>query len=334
MRAAFVVAPRKYEICDIPIPEISENEILVRIEACGVCSSDMTAYKDSYSDEMKKANPFPRRAGHEPAGTVVEVGRLVKGFEVGDRITGYFADDAYSEYVAVDPSHFAAHRGHPYIIEKIPGGIPFEHALGEPLMSCMSIARTATPESGDYVFQIGAGFMGLGIIAGVSSPKLRDYIVADLDDSRLALAQELGATITLNPSRVDVVEEVMKITGGRGVDVAIEVVGHPVGIKMTGDVIKTNRAKVILVGWHQAPDTYELFNWIKCPIIYSPQGIGMSTDYRSELERAMWALGKGIYPMDRLVTHRYRLEDIGQAFEDNLDRKPGYIKGVVMPFME
>ncbi len=333
MRAAFVVAPRKYEIREIPTPQITDNEMLVKIEACGVCSSDMTAYKDSYGDEMKTANPFPRRAGHEPAGTVVEVGRLVKGFEVGDRITGYFADDAYCEYVAVDPNHPVNHRGHGYIIEKIPDGVPFEYALGEPLMSCMSIARTTTPECGDFVFQIGAGFMGLGIIAGVASTKLREYIVADLDDSRLALAKELGATITLNPNRVDVVAEVMKITRGRGVDVAIEVVGHPIGIKMTGDVIKTNRGKVILVGWHQAPNTYELFNWIKCPIIYSPQGIGMSTNYQSELERAMWALEKGIFPMEQLVTHKYKLDDIGQAFEDNLGLKPGYIKGVVMPFM-
>jgi threonine dehydrogenase-like Zn-dependent dehydrogenase len=264
---------------------------------------------------------------------VVEVGPQVKGFQVGDRITGYFADDAYCEYVAVDPTHFATHRGHPYIIEKIPDGIPFEHALGEPLMSIASIVRTATPEFGDYVFQIGAGFMGLGIIAGVASPGLREYIVADLDDTRLELARQLGATITLNPSKVDVVAEVMKITKGRGVDVAIEVVGHPVGVKVTGDVIKTNRAKLILVGWHQAPNTYELFNWIKCPIIYSPQGIGMSTNYQSELERAMWALEKGVFPMDKLVTHRYSLENIGQAFEDNLGLKPGYIKGVVLPFM-
>jgi threonine dehydrogenase-like Zn-dependent dehydrogenase len=197
----------------------------------------------------------------------------------------------------------------------------------------MSIARTTTPEFGDYVVQDRRRFMGLGMIAGVASPKLREYIVADLDDTRLELARELGATVTLNPSKVDVVEEVMRITKGRGVDVAIEVVGHPVGIKVTGDVIKTNRAKLILVGWHQAPNTYELFNWIKCPIIYSPQGIGMSTNYQSELERAMWALEKGIYPMDRLVTHKYKLEDIGQAFEDNLGMTPGYIKGVVMPFM-
>ena len=333
MRAAFIVAPREFEIREIPAPEITDGEMLVKIEACGVCSSDMSGYKDSWGAEMKEANPFPRRAGHEPAGTVVEVGKLVKGFEVGDRITGYFADDAYCEYVAVDPTRFAAHRAHGMIIEKIPDGVPFEHALGEPLMSCMSIARTTTPEFGDFVFQIGAGFMGLGIIAGVSSPKLREYIVADLDDTRLALAKEFGATVTLNPSKVDVVAEVMKITGGRGVDVAIEVVGHPIGIKMTGDVIKTNRGKVILVGWHQAPNTYELFNWIKCPIIYSPQGIGMSTNYQSELERAMWALEKGIFPMDKLVTHKYKLEDIGQAFEANLGTTPGYIKGVVMPFM-
>jgi threonine dehydrogenase-like Zn-dependent dehydrogenase len=334
MRAAFIVAPRRIEIREVPTPVISDSQMLVKIEACGVCSSDMSAYKDSWPEDMKRANPFPRRAGHEPAGTVVEVGKLVKGFAVGDRITGYFADDAYCEYVAVDPSHFAAHRGHGYVIEKIPEGIPFEHALGEPLMSLMSIARTTTPECGDYVFQIGAGFMGLGIIAGVASPKLREYIVADLDDGRLALARELGATVTLNPNKVDVVAEVMKLTKGRGVDVAIEVVGHPVGVKMTGDVIKTNRGKIILVGWHQAPATYELLNWIKCPIIYSPQGVGMSTDPQSELERAMWALEAGIYPMDRLITHTYKLDDIAQAFEDNLNMTPGYIKGVVMPFME
>lgn len=325
MKAAFIVAPKKFEIREIDMPAIGDDEMLVKIDACGVCSSDMSGYLGTTA-----RFPYPRRAGHEPAGTVTKIGKNVKGFKEGDRITGYFADGCYAEYVACNPTDREA-RGHGSIIEKIPDGIPFEHALGEPLMSLMSIARTATPELGDYVFQVGCGFMGLGVIAGVAHPKLREYIVADLDDDRLNMARELGATVTLNPSRDDVVAEVMKLTGGRGVDVAIEVVGHPPGIKMVGDVIKNNRAKIIMVGWHQAPDTYELFSWIKSPIIYSPQGIGMSTDYQSELSRAMWALQKGIYPMDRLVTHRYKLEDIGQAFEDNLSRKPGYIKGVIVP---
>jgi threonine dehydrogenase-like Zn-dependent dehydrogenase len=329
VKAAFIVTPRKIEVRDIPMPEITDNEMLVKIEACGVCSSDMPPYLDTSVFKT----PFPRRAGHEPAGTVVEVGKNVKGFKTGDRITGFWPADCYAEYTACDPTNRDA-RGHGSVIEKIPEGIPFEYALGEPLMSIVSITRTTTPEFGDFVFQVGAGFMGLGVIAGVSGPKLREYIVADLDDNRLKLAKELGATITLNPSKVDVVKEVMKITNGHGVDVAIEVVGHPPGIKMVGEVIKTNRAKIIAVGWHQAPDTYELFNWIKCPIIYSPQGIGMSTNYQSELQRALWAVQKGIFPMKKLVTHKYKLEDIGKAFEDNVNRIPGYIKGVVMPGMK
>jgi threonine dehydrogenase-like Zn-dependent dehydrogenase len=332
MKAAFIVAPRKFEIRDVAAPQITDDEMLVKIEACGVCSSDMPAYVDTLSDEMKKQMPFPRRAGHEPSGTVAEVGKNVKNFKVGDRITGFFASNCYAQYVACDPSDRLA-RGHGSIIEKIPDGIPFEHALGEPLMSLVSIARTATPELGDYVFQVGAGFMGLGIVACLAHSKTREYIVADLDDNRLSLAKELGATKTLNPSWVNVVAEVMKITGGRGVDVAIEVVGHPPALKMVGEVIKNNRAKIIMAGWHQSPDIYELNNWIKSPIIYSPQGIGMSTDHQGELKRAMWALQKGLFPMHLLVTHRYRLEDIGKAFEENLKRSSGYIKGVVMPFL-
>ena len=330
MKAAFIVAPRKFEIRDVPMPKISNDEMLVKIAACGVCSSDMPGYLDSVGEEMKKRMPFPRRAGHEPSGTVVEVGKNVKGFKTGDRITGFWPADCYAEYVSCDPSDRLA-RGHGSVIEKIPDGIPFEHALGEPLMSLVSITRTTTPEFGDYVFQVGCGFMGLGVICGVASPKIREYIVADLDDGRLKLAKELGATITLNPNKVNVTAEVMKITGGRGVDVAIEVVGHPPGLKMVGEVMKNNRPKIIAVGWHQSPDTYELFSWIKSPIIYSPQGIGMSTDYQSELTRAMWAVQKGIFPMEKLVTHRYKLEDIDKAFQDNLKRTPGYIKGVVMP---
>src|ERR1035437_6096957 len=202
MRAAFIVAPRKFEIRDIPMPEMAEDRIMVKVEACGVCTSDMSGYTDSMSDEMKKRRPFPRRVGHEPSGTVVEVGKRVKGYKAGDRITGFYADGCDVEYVDFDPTD-PLPRGHGYLIEKIPDGVPFEYALGEPLMDLVSIARTINPELGDYVFQVGCGFMGLGVIAGVASPKIREYIVCDLDDSRLKLAKELGATITLNSGKVD-----------------------------------------------------------------------------------------------------------------------------------
>jgi threonine dehydrogenase-like Zn-dependent dehydrogenase len=330
MKAAFLVAPRKFEIRDIAMPTINDDQMLVKIAACGVCTSDMATYLDTQSEDQKRRSTFPKRIGHEPAGTVVEVGKNIRDFKPGDRITGIFGGGSFAEYVAFNPAGGPG-MGRQPMIGKIPDGIPFEHAIGEPMMCLMSIARCTTPEIGDYVFQIGCGFMGLGVIAGVAHPKLREYIVCDLEDWRLDLARQLGATITLNPNKVDVVSEVMKITEGRGADVAIEVVGHPIGLKTVGAVVKNGRGKIIVVGWHQAPDTYELFSWIKSPIIYSPQGVSMSPDPRSELPRALWAIQKGIYPMEKLVTHKYQLEDIGEAFEDNLGRRKGYIKGVVMP---
>ncbi len=75
MKAAFVVAPRRFKIMDIPLPTMSDSEMLVKVEACGVCTSDMPAYLDSYSEEGRKRRPFPRRLGHEPSGTLVEVGK-------------------------------------------------------------------------------------------------------------------------------------------------------------------------------------------------------------------------------------------------------------------
>ncbi|MBN1401949.1 MAG: alcohol dehydrogenase catalytic domain-containing protein, partial [Anaerolineae bacterium] len=159
MRAAFIVGPRQFEIREIRMPVIGDDEMLVRVDACGVCSSDMSGYLGTGPAAMQARNPYPRRAGHEPAGTVMEVGRNVAGFAPGDRITGYFADGCYAEFVRCKPGDRLA-RGHGSIIEKIPAGIPAKHALGEPLMSLVSIARTATPEFGDYVFQVGCGFMG------------------------------------------------------------------------------------------------------------------------------------------------------------------------------
>jgi threonine dehydrogenase-like Zn-dependent dehydrogenase len=330
LRAACVVAPKKIEILDVPMPKITNNEILVKIEACGVCTSDMSTFLDSFSPEVKARRPFPRRIGHEPVGIIVEVGKNVRGYKVGERITGIFGDGAFAEYVSFDPIE-PPPVGRPPMVGKVPDGIKPEHAIGEPMMCSMSHARTANPELGDFVFQAGCGFMGLGVIAGIASPKIREYIVADLEDWRLDIAKKLGATITLNPKKVDVIAEVMKITGGKGVDVSIECVGHPPGMKLVNGAIKNNRGKIIVVGWHQAPDTYELMDWIKSPIIYSPQGIGMSTDPTSELPRALWAIQKGIYPMDMLITHKYKLEETEKAFNDNLGRTPGYIKGVVMP---
>lgn len=331
MKAAFIVAPRKFEIRDIEVPTINENEMLVRIGACGVCMSDTPAYLDTWSEARKKERPFPRRVGHEPSGTVVEVGKNVQDYKKGDRITGVFGIGCFAEYVKCTPS-LGLIPGSRTVIAKIPDEVAMEYAMGEPLMDSVSHAEVASPILGDYVFQVGCGFMGLTALAGIAQMKgLKEYIACDLEDSRLQLAKELGATVVLNSRKVDVVKEVMNMTGGRGVDVAIEAVGHPIGLHLVGAVIKRGKGKIVSIGWHQAPDTYDLYDWIKSPIIYSPQGTAMSPHPEECLPRAIWAVKKGIYPMEKLVTHKYKLEEIDRAFQDATGRTPGYIKGVVMP---
>src|SRR3990172_1733214 len=104
MKAAFVVAPRKFEIREIEMPTITDDEILVKVEACGVCTSDMATYLDTFSEELKKRRPFPRRVGHEPAGTITKIGKNIKDFKVGDRITGIFGGGDFAEYVAFNPA--------------------------------------------------------------------------------------------------------------------------------------------------------------------------------------------------------------------------------------
>ena len=97
MRAAFVVDTKKIEIREIETPTITDDQMLIKIEAVGVCTSDMASYLNSYSEDVKRNMPMPRRVGHEPAGTVVEVGKNVKEYKVGDRVTGIFGGGCFAD---------------------------------------------------------------------------------------------------------------------------------------------------------------------------------------------------------------------------------------------
>jgi len=186
---------------------------------------------------------------------------------------------------------------------------------------------------GDYVFVAGCGFMGLLIIAGLASRGLNELIACDLVDNRLELARELGATVTLNPQEVNVVKEVESITNGQMCDVAIEGIGHPPGVKMTSQIIKDSPPPgvIILYGYHAVPDTYDLSMWgPKAPLIVSLHP-PYSLDQMRDLEIAMRAAEKGVYPVKKLITHKFQLDDIKRGFEAARSRPEGYIKGIVTP---
>jgi threonine dehydrogenase-like Zn-dependent dehydrogenase len=330
-KAAFLTAPKKFEIREIELPPIEPDQMLVKVAGCGVCLSEMSTYLGT-----APLAPYPTRLGHEPAGIVEEVGANVEDYEPGDRVTGFYFTPmigSFAEYSIVDfktPQVMEGWKIYPTLV-KVPDEIPLEYALGEPFTCTVNIARACEPRFGDYAFIVGCGFMGLSVIAGIAQRGLKELIACDLMDSRLELAKELGATVTLNPKKVDVVKEVMAITNDRGVDVSIEGTGHSPGMQLASKVCKVGQALLVVFGWHMTPETYNFYDWIKGQRIYSAHPPFSNFELQENLERVMWAIEKGIYPAEKLITHKFKLEDIGKAFEMAHSRSDGYIKGVVMP---
>ena len=242
----------RYET-NIPIPQIGPDDILMKSEGSGVCASDVKCWHGASSywggDGIKPWVQAPFIPGHEFLGVVEEVGANITEYAPGDRITveqiapcgecrfckngqywmcqphqmfGYFTEfnGGMAEYVRIPTKRAKIHR--------VPKELPLDAALLiEPFSCSKHCVDRAQITPNDIVVISGAGTLGLGMITYASSLKPKTLIVLDMKDDRLAKAKEFGADIVWNPSKVDVVEEIMKMTEGYGCDIYIEATGHP-----------------------------------------------------------------------------------------------------------
>jgi len=244
MRALLLSEYKTLSVVDMPVPEPGDDEVLVRVQACGICGSDVHGYDGSTGRRIP-----PLVMGHEAAGIVERTGAGVEGFAAGERVTfdstvscgrchfchrgqinlcdnrtvlgvscgDYRRHGAFAEYVAV-PSR---------ILYKLPDSLAFEHAA---LVESVSIAVHAVnrhrPKPDDTVIVVGAGMIGVLVLQVLRSKGCRNIVAVDVDSRKLALAERVGATGTVNPQDGDVLSAVQRLTGGKGADVSFEVVGH------------------------------------------------------------------------------------------------------------
>ena len=228
---------------DVPEPEFGPDEVLVRVEACGICGSDVHGLDGSTGRRIP-----PLIMGHEAAGVIVKAGAKVANFAEGDRITFdstvycgrcYFCrrgeinlcdnrqvlgvsceehrrDGAFAEYVSV-PQH---------ILYPLPEGISFERAAMVEPVSIAFHAVEITPVSlNDTAVVVGAGMIGLLVVQTLRLAGCGKIIAVDIDSRKLEMARELGADEGLNVKEVDVPAAVQELTEQRGAEIAIEVVG-------------------------------------------------------------------------------------------------------------
>lgn len=239
MKAAVVTKPYEMKIMEVDVPFVGPNDVLVKVKATGICGTDISIYTGKYSSDK-----LPLIPGHEFSGLVVAVGENVKDFAVNDAVTadinmscgtcfycrkgqklmcpefnqlGIHINGSYAEYVAAPAEQ----------VHKIPDGMPFEHAAFIEPLSCAIHAFKATDVTiGSSVAIIGAG--GLGIMH-TQVAKLRGaapIILISRNAKRNDIAVKMGAVdFVIDPTKVDAVAEVKRLTGGRGADFVVESVG-------------------------------------------------------------------------------------------------------------
>ncbi len=265
MNALLLTAPSHLELVDFPTPVPRDDEVLLRIRACGICGSDIHGWDGSSG----RRHP-PLIMGHEAAGEIAAVGRFVAGWHSGERVTFdstiYCGTCAYCRagqvnlcesrrVVGVSPAEYKQHGAFaeylvlpPRILHRLPGGLPFEHAaFVEPVSIALHAVRRAAPRPGDATVVVGSGMIGLLVIQALRASGVQHVIAVDREPTRLRLAKELGATASLQVGDVDVARAIAGQTGGRGADVVFEVVGIGPTVQTALQVVRRG-GTVVLVG--------------------------------------------------------------------------------------
>jgi threonine dehydrogenase-like Zn-dependent dehydrogenase len=240
MRAQVLMEPNRMEMHEVPLPEINDNEVLIKVKYCGICGSDWGSYTGKYADE---AALLPLTTGHEFWGEIVETGKNVEKVKTGDRVavdicltcgTCYYCRrgdallcEKFAQIGIHTPGAFAEYVKAPwencYIL---PESIDdYSAAFIEPLTACLHASKAMDLKIASSIVIIGCG---LGIIHGALA-KLRGatpVIVVGDNAERLAMAKQMCADYVINLKETpDVVSEVMKLTGGIGADYVLEAVG-------------------------------------------------------------------------------------------------------------
>ena len=238
MKAIVIDTPNKIEIKEIPMPEVKENEALLKVKCVGICGADVASYTGN-----QPFTTYPRIPGHEFSAEIVQIPENDKGLKVGDIVTcnpyfncgecyscergfvncctdnqtmGVQRDGAFCEYIAMP-------------VERIfPGkGLSAEElALIEPFSISQHAISRATIKESDTVLVVGAGPIGLFALLAAKQ-KCKKIVVADILDNRLNLAKEYGADAVVNTKTQSIEEFTKEFTDGRGFDVCIEACGAP-----------------------------------------------------------------------------------------------------------
>jgi len=338
MECVMCHGPHDYRPGEKPVPAAGPGEVLLQVHSAGLCASDVACWKGAFGywpdDDMPGFVQPPVVPGHEFVGTVVGLGE-----GAGDKHGLALGDTALSEQITPcwncrfcnRGQYWMCHNPEIYgfrqkaqgamaefmvfpanaINHKVPDDVPIDHAVFvEPLACAIHAVDRGNIQPGDTVVVAGCGPIGLGMIAAARRYNPGLLIASDFHPDRLALAQECGADMVINPGEVDIVDEVCGLTEGYGCDVFLEASGHPSAVNQ-GLWMLRKLGTFVVFGVFKQKVTSE---W---SIIGDQKELDVLGAHLGPYcyPRAIEMLAEGLLPMDEIITHRLPFSEIGQALE-------------------
>jgi len=347
MRAAVYVGDGRLSVETLPAPEIGPGELLVRVEACGICHTDLKKIEQNLL-------PPPRIYGHETAGEVAKVGLGVEGFQPGDRVVVFhhvpcqdcfycrrklYAQCALYKRVGVTAGYEPAGGGFAeYVramdwivkrgVERIPEGVSFDRAcMVEPVNTCLKAVNAVEPQAFQLVLILGQGPIGL-LFTMLARLREARVVTTDPIARRRKLSLRLGAEHSWDPGEGDFAPKVAALSGGRGADVVIVAASYPGAVQ---EAVRCSRpgSRILLFSQTSQQETVELSGTDICVGERTILGCySASIDLQRESARLVF---DGSLPVEALISHRLPLEDIGRGIELALHPDDRSLKIVVLP---
>lgn len=340
-KAAYLTALEKIEFKEVDVPKIKAHEVLVKMEAIGVCGSDLHYFSHGRIGDF--VVEFPFILGHECAGTIVEIGTDVRNLKIGDRVAlepgvpcgscEFCLSGKYNlcpdvKFFATPPYHgcLMNYVSHPaQFAFKLPENVSsVEGALVEPLAIGINAALTGGVKLGDSVVIFGAGCIGLVSLLAAKAYGATKVIVIDVIEKRLSVAKSMDA-ITLNAKECDVVSEIKRLTDGKGAQVVIDCAGTNGTICQTVDVAKAG-GTIVWVGL-----ACDSVNGLKIsPVSTKELTIKSIFRYRNLYPTAIAAIAVGKIDISGIISDKYKFDDTPRAFEESLKNAQNIVKSVIV----
>lgn len=341
MKAAIYHGRERLEIEEVERPYPKPGYVLIRMEVCGVCGSDLHSYFGFWEQP-------PSAHGHEVSGVIVERGAGVTGFTEGDRVCmewfshceacRFCATGAYNLCENLRSTAGGSHAGfaeyviaHSSSLFKIPDLLTFpEAAMAEPLAVAYRAFRRTGARSGDSLLVIGAGTIGLLAAAAARADGVGRVIISANHDHQAAAAADLGVDAVIRPGGRSLSEQAVKMADGSGSDAVIETTASPKGVADAFAAVR-KEGTVVLVGGFRGAVEVDLKRIVDDEIHVAGSFCYGYSGLRRDFDWSIDLIQSGKVPVKRLITHTFPLSEIRKAFETAADKETGSIKVQVLP---